>query len=105
MPDQFTDSNFDDQVLKSEILTVVDFWAEWCAPCRALSPIVEELADENEGAVRVGKLNVDENPKTATKYGIRGIPTLLFFKDGETKEQMVGVRSKEEIQGIIDAHK
>ncbi len=105
MPDQFTDSNFDDQVLKSSILTVVDFWAEWCAPCRALSPIVEELAEENEGAVRVGKLNVDENPKTATKYGIRGIPTLLFFKDGETKEQMVGVRSKEEIQGIIDAHK
>ncbi len=105
MPDQFTDNNFDDQVLKSSILTVVDFWAEWCAPCRALSPVVEELAEENEGAVRVGKLNVDENPKTATKYGIRGIPTLLFFKDGETKEQMVGVRSKEEIQGIIDAHK
>ncbi len=103
--DQFTDANFGDKVEKSSTLTIVDFWAEWCAPCRMLAPIVEQLAEENKGSVIVGKLNVDENPKTATKYGIRGIPTLLFFKDGKVQEQVVGVRSKGEIQGVIDAKK
>lgn len=103
--DQFTDDNFSEKVEKSATLTIVDFWAEWCAPCRMLGPIVEQLAEENKGSVIVGKLNVDENPKTATKYGIRGIPTLLFFKDGKVQEQVVGVRSKGEIQGVIDAKK
>lgn len=103
--DQFTDDNFSEKVEKSSKLTIVDFWAEWCAPCRMLAPIVEQLAEENKGNVIVGKLNVDENPKTATKYGIRGIPTLLFFKDGKVQEQVVGVRSKGEIQGVIDAKK
>lgn len=103
--DQFTDANFAEKVEKSSTLTIVDFWAEWCAPCRMLAPIVEQLAEENKGSVNVGKLNVDENPKTATKYGIRGIPTLLFFKDGKVQEQVVGVRSKGEIQGLIDAKK
>ncbi len=103
--DQFTDANFGEKVEKSSTLTIVDFWAEWCAPCRMLAPIVEQLAEENKGSVIVGKLNVDENPKTATKYGIRGIPTLLFFKDGKVQEQVVGVRSKGEIQGVIDAKK
>ena len=100
----FSDDNFEAEVEKSNKLTVVDFWAEWCAPCRMIAPIVAELAEEN-GEIKVGKLNVDENPGTATKFGIRGIPTLLFFKDGEIKEQMVGVRSKSEIQAIIDNHK
>ncbi len=103
--DEFTDANFGEKVEKSSTLTIVDFWAEWCAPCRMLAPIVEQLAEENKGSVKVGKLNVDENPKTATKYGIRGIPTLLFIKDGKVQEQVVGVRSKGEIQGVIDAKK
>ncbi len=101
----FTDDNFKEKVEGSDTLTIVDFWAEWCAPCRMLSPIVAELAEENKDSVKVGKLNVDENPKTATKFGIRGIPTLLFFKDGEVKEQLVGVRSKGEIQALIDSAK
>lgn len=101
----FTDDNFQEQVENSKKLTIVDFWAEWCAPCRMIAPIVAELAEENSEAVKVGKLNVDENPKTATKFGIRGIPTLLFFKEGQVKEQLVGVRSKSEIQAIIDNNK
>ncbi len=101
----FSDDNFDEKVEGSDKLMLVDFWAEWCAPCRMLSPIVVELADENKDSIRVGKLNVDENPKTATKFGIRGIPTLLFFKEGKVKEQLVGVRSKGEIQALIDSSK
>ena len=101
----FSDDTFEKEVEGSNKLTIVDFWAEWCAPCRMLSPIVAELADENKESVNVGKLNVDENPKTATKFGIRGIPTLLFFKDGQVKEQLVGVRSKGEIQALIDSSK
>jgi len=103
--EHFTDDNFADSVEKSATLTIVDFWAEWCAPCRMLTPIVEQLANENKDTIKVGKLNVDENPKTATKFGIRGIPTLLFFKDGKIKEQIVGVRSKTEIQTVIDNNK
>jgi len=103
--DVFTDDNFNTKVEQSGSLTIVDFWAEWCAPCRMLSPTVAELAEENKGAVNVGKLNVDENPQTASKFGIRGIPTILFFKNGEVKEQLVGVRPKTEIQAVIDKHK
>jgi thioredoxin 1 len=103
--EQFTDANFAETVEKSGTLTLVDFWAEWCGPCRMIAPMVEQLANENKGALRVGKLNVDENSKTATKYGIRGIPTLLFFKDGQVKGQIVGVRPKTEIQSLIDANK
>jgi thioredoxin 1 len=101
----FTDDNFPTKVEGSDSLTIVDFWAEWCAPCKMLGPIVVELADENQGSVSVGKLNVDENPQTASKFGIRGIPTILFFKNGEVKEQLVGVRPKTEIQAVIDKHK
>jgi len=101
----FTDGDFEEKVENSGKLTVVDFWAEWCAPCRMLSPTVAELAEENKEEIRVGKVNVDENPKVAAKYGIRGIPTLLFFKDGAVKEQIVGVRPKEEIQSLIDKNK
>jgi thioredoxin 1 len=98
----FTDNDFDEQVLKCEKATLVDFWAEWCAPCKAIAPTVEELAKEYQGKAQIGKLNVDENPKTATQYGIRGIPTLLLFKDGKVIQQIVGIKSKAEIQKVID---
>lgn len=98
----FTDNGFAEQVLKSEQVTLVDFWAEWCAPCKTIAPTVEELAKEYQGKAQIGKLNVDENPKTATQYGIRGIPTLLLFKDGKVIQQIVGIKSKAEIQKVID---
>ena len=101
----FTDDNFASDVEGSDKLVLVDFWAEWCAPCRMLAPTVEELANDNGDAVSVGKLNVDDNAGTAAKYGIRGIPTILLFKGGEVKEQIVGVRPKNEIQALIDQHK
>ena len=97
-----SDGAFDEEVLKSEIPALVDFWAEWCQPCKVLAPTIEELANEFEGKVVVGKLNVDDNPATATKYGIRGIPTLLIFKNGEVAQQMVGVKSKAEIKKLIE---
>lgn len=98
----FSDSNFNDEVVTSDLPTLVDFWAEWCAPCKALAPTVEELASEYQDKVKIGKVNVDENPKTATQYGIRGIPTLLLFKGGKVIQQLVGVKSKMEIQKFID---
>ena len=97
-----TDAEFDSSVLQSDKLVVLDFWAEWCQPCKMLSPTVEEIAGEYEDTIKVGKLNVDDNPNTATKYGIRGIPTLLFFKGGQVVQQLVGVKSKSEIKKIID---
>ncbi len=100
----FTDSDFEDKVLKSDKLTIVDFWAEWCAPCRMIAPLLEELADDYVGKVNIGKVNVDENSQTATKYGIRSIPTILFFKEGEILKQIVGVRPKEELKEIIDGN-
>ncbi len=99
-----SDSDFDDKVLQSDIPALVDFWADWCAPCKIIAPTIEELAKEYEGKIVVGKLNVDQNSKTATKYGIRGIPTLLFFKGGKVIQQVVGVKSKTEIQKIIDTN-
>lgn len=98
----FTDSNFNEQVVNSDLPALVDFWAEWCAPCKSIAPIVEELAGEYQSKVKIGKLNVDENPKTATQFGIRGIPTLLLFKEGKVINQMVGVKSKNEIQKNLD---
>ena len=97
-----TDAEFESTVLQSDKPVLLDFWAEWCQPCKMLSPTVEEIAGEYEDTVRVGKLNVDDNPDTATKYGIRGIPTLLFFKGGQVVQQLVGVKSKSEIKKIID---
>ena len=99
--EEFTDSNFDEKVLIGDNLTVVDFWADWCAPCKMIAPTIEELATKFNGKVSMGKLNVDENNKTATKYGIRSIPTLLFFKDGSIVNQVVGVRSKDELEEVI----
>ena len=97
-----SDDEFEKTVLKSEIPVMLDFWAEWCQPFKMLAPTVEELAEEFEGQLLVGKLNVDDNPKTATNYGIRGIPTLLFIKGGEVVEQLVGVKSKTEYKKVIE---
>ncbi|MDP6735154.1 MAG: thioredoxin TrxA [Nitrospinaceae bacterium] len=97
-----TDAEFESSVLQSDKPVILDFWAEWCQPCKMLSPTVEAIADEYDEKIKVGKLNVDDNPNTATKYGIRGIPTLLFFKGGEVVQQMVGVKSKTEIKKVID---
>lgn len=93
----FTDQNFETEVLKSELPVLVDFWAVWCGPCQMMGPMVEELAKELEGKVKVGKLNVDENPKLAEKYGVMSIPTLILFKNGEAVKTIVGLRNKEEI--------
>ncbi len=97
-----TDDNFETEVVKSSLPSVVDFWAVWCGPCRALAPIVDELADAYKGKVNVFKLNVDENPEVAAKYGIRGIPTLLFFKGGQVANQVVGVSAKTDLIKKID---
>ena len=97
-----SDDEFDSSILNGEKPSLIDFWAEWCQPCKMLAPTVEELAGEYEDKILVGKLNVDDNPQTATKYGIRGIPTLLFFKDGQVVQQLVGVKSKAEIKKVID---
>jgi len=99
-----SDDEFDSSVVQCGKPALVDFWAEWCQPCKMLAPTVEEIATEYDSRILVGKLNVDDNPATATKYGIRGIPTLLLFKDGEVVQQMVGVKSKNEIKKIIDEH-
>ncbi len=97
-----SDAEFESAVLKGDKPALIDFWAEWCQPCKMLAPTVEEIAGEYEDKVLVGKLNVDDNPATATKYGIRGIPTLLLFKGGQVVQQLVGVKSKAEIKKLID---
>jgi len=96
------DSNFNAEVLKSEIPVLVDFWATWCSPCRTMNPIVEELANEFSGRLKVTKLNVDENPSTPTQYGIRGIPTLIIFKEGKVFDQIIGAVSKARLKAIIE---
>lgn len=98
----FTDNNFSAEVLNSQQPVLVDFWAEWCGPCRMLAPVIERIAEANQGKVVVGKLNVDENPQTPQKYGIQGIPTLLLFKNGNVVNQIVGFQSQENIQKVID---
>lgn len=97
-----SDDNFEDNVLKSEFPVLVDFWAEWCGPCRTIAPVIEELADEYKEKLKVGKLNIDENPKTPTQYGIRSIPTLLLFKGGKVLQQIVGVKPKADLKEMID---
>ena len=98
-----TDGNFDETINGGKTV-LVDFWAEWCGPCRRLAPTVEELAGHYDGKVLVGKLNVDENPNTAFKFSIRGIPTLLLFKGGQVVEQVVGLADKDSLKKVIDKH-
>lgn len=99
-----TDTNFDTDVLKSAQLSLVDFWAEWCGPCRMLGPTVDALADEYSGKMKVYKMNVDENPGTPTRFHIRGIPTILFFKNGQLVDQLVGNHPKDSIVNTIQKH-
>ena len=101
---EVTDANFDQEVLKSDQPVLIDFWAVWCGPCKALAPIVDEVAQSYSGKVKVAKMNVDQNPGTPGRYGIRGIPTLLLFKGGQVKEQIVGYVPKETIEKAIDKH-
>ena len=101
---EFTEQNFDEQVLKSDKPVLVDFWAEWCAPCRMMAPTVEAIASQYADRARVGKLNVDENQSLAGRYNIRGIPTLLLFKDGQIREQVVGATSKDVIVKMLEKH-
>ena len=99
---EFTDDNFDAEVLKSDIPVLVDFWAEWCGPCKMIGPIVEEIAGDYAGKVKVGKVNVDFNNQVAMQYGIRGIPALLVFKGGAVANQIVGAVPKNYITQILD---
>jgi len=92
-----TDANFDEEVLKSPTPVLVDFWAEWCGPCKMIAPILDEFASEQAGKLKVAKVNVDECPQVSGRFQIRSIPTLLFFKDGEVKEQVVGMTSKRDL--------
>ena len=99
-----TDQNFDAEVLKSSQPVLVDFWAAWCGPCRMIAPTVEALASEYAGKAKVAKVNVDENQSTPAQYNIRGIPTLLLFKDGQVREQLVGAASRDVIENLIKKH-
>ena len=99
-----TDGDFQAKVLDSDLPVLIDFWAEWCVPCHMVSPVVEEIANENEEKLSVGKLNVDENPETARQFGVLSIPTLIVFKDGQEKARVVGARGKEAILREIEPH-
>ncbi len=99
-----TDTTFDQEVLKAEVPVLVDFWAPWCGPCKAVAPVVEDLAKEYDGRLKVVKLNTDENPKTAQAYTIRGIPSLYLFKNGQVVEQVVGAVPKSTLATAINKH-
>jgi thioredoxin 1 len=101
---EITDSNFEAEVEKSDVPVLIDFWAAWCAPCRALAPTVEAIAEEYAGKIKVGKLDVDANGPLSARFSIRGIPTLLLFKDGQVKEQLVGAVPKATIETAISKH-
>ena len=98
-----TDSTFDQEVLSSEIPVLLDYWAEWCGPCKMIAPILNDIADEYSGKIKVAKLNIDENPGTPAKFGVRGIPTLMIFKSGSIEATKVGAMSKSQLSAFIDS--
>lgn len=99
----FTDGNFKSEVLDSKLPVLVDFWAEWCAPCRMVAPVVEKIEKDYAGKLKVGKVNVDDNSKTPQQYGVQGIPTLILFKDGQVINQMVGFQPEQKLKSAIDS--
>jgi thioredoxin 1 len=101
---EVTDGNFDQTVLKSDQPVLIDFWAEWCPPCKALSPVVDEVAAAYQGKIKVAKMDVDASPATPQRYGVRGIPTLLVFKNGQVQEQIVGFVKREIIEKALNKH-
>lgn len=101
---EFTDKNFQDTALADNAVAVVDFWAEWCGPCRLIGPVIDELASDYEGRATIGKVNVDENPEISMKYKVRSIPTILFIKDGEVVDKHVGTATKAALEEKLNAH-
>ena len=99
-----TDDSFEQEVLKSSDPVLVDYWADWCGPCKMIAPVLDEIADEYDGKIRVAKLNIDQNPDTPPRYGIRGIPTLMLFKQGEVEATKVGAVSKSQLTAFIDSN-
>ncbi|QXJ22035.1 thioredoxin [Actinomadura graeca] len=103
-PITVTDATFDDEVLKSDTPVLVDFWAEWCGPCRMIAPVLDQIAEEKDGKIRIAKLDYDANPKTPQKYGVMGLPTLLLYKNGEVVEQIVGAKPKRALLKVLEPH-
>lgn len=99
-----TDDSFENEVLQSSAPVLVDYWAEWCGPCKMIAPVLDEIASEYDGKVKIAKLNIDDNPNTPPRYGIRGIPTLMLFKDGEVEATKVGAVSKSQLTAFIDSN-
>lgn len=102
---EFTDDNFESEVINSSGPVLVDFWAPWCGPCRMIAPLIEELAGENQGSIKIGKLNVDDSPNAAQRYDVSSIPTLMLFQGGDVKQRFVGVQPKARLQAALDAAK